>query len=160
MTKKANAFTIVELLIVIVVIAILAAISIVSYTGIQNRAVESSIKSDLSNFKKKIELAKVDATDGLYPSVPTVAMDIRFTRSSYKTDRNNLYYCVSPDRTQFALGGVSKRGDNFGYVVTSTSAVEGPVTNIWAASVCARVGAPDTAYQAGFLSPSWTSWAN
>ena len=160
MNKKANAFTIVELLIVIVVIAILAAISIVAYTGIQDRAVESSIKSDLANFKKKMELAKVDAADGLSPAVPTAAMDIRFTRSSYRTGRFNLYYCVSPDRTQFALGGVAKKGDNFGYVVTSTSAVEGPVTNIWAAGICARVGAPDTAYQAGFLNPGWASWAN
>lgn len=35
---RREGFTIVELLIVIVVIAILAAISIVSYTGIQQRA--------------------------------------------------------------------------------------------------------------------------
>ena len=35
MNKKAQAFTIVELLIVIVVIAILAAISIAAYTNIQ-----------------------------------------------------------------------------------------------------------------------------
>lgn len=41
-TKKSG-FTIVELLIVVVVIAILAAISIVAYTNIQSRAVNSSI---------------------------------------------------------------------------------------------------------------------
>jgi prepilin-type N-terminal cleavage/methylation domain-containing protein len=38
MTKSKSGFTIVELLIVIVVIAILAAISVVAYTGIQQRA--------------------------------------------------------------------------------------------------------------------------
>jgi prepilin-type N-terminal cleavage/methylation domain-containing protein len=37
--SKARGFTIVELLIVIVVIAILAAITIVAYNGIQSRAV-------------------------------------------------------------------------------------------------------------------------
>ena len=42
------AFTIVELLIVIVIIAILAAITIISYNGITNRTKESSLKTELS----------------------------------------------------------------------------------------------------------------
>ena len=160
MIKKANAFTIVELLIVIVVIAILAAISIVAYTGIQNRAIESSVKNDLANFKKKIELAKIDATDSLYPTVPTAAMEIKFTKSSYKTDRWNLYYCTSPDRTQYAFGAVSKVGDSYGYVVTSTSGVTGPTTNVYGGSTCSRVGAGET-FVAGFQNPStWASWTN
>lgn len=40
--KDKSGFTIVELLIVVVVIAILAAITIVAYNGIQNRAKKSS----------------------------------------------------------------------------------------------------------------------
>lgn len=58
-------FTIVELLIVIVVIAILAAISIVAYTGLQNRAHGSAVQSDISNFAKKIQL--YHAVHGVYP---------------------------------------------------------------------------------------------
>lgn len=46
-------FTIVELLIVIVVIAILAAISIAAYTGVQNRARESSAAQSASQVEKK-----------------------------------------------------------------------------------------------------------
>ena len=45
--NRYTGFTIVELLIVIVVIAILAAITIVAYTGIQDRAKESNVQSDL-----------------------------------------------------------------------------------------------------------------
>ena len=52
-TNKAG-FTIVELLMVIVVIAILAAITIVAYNGIQTRAKDSAIVSDLQS------LAQVD----------------------------------------------------------------------------------------------------
>ena len=59
-------FTIVELLIVVVVIAILAAITIVAFNGIQQKALLSSIKSELTSTAKAMELAKVE-TD-MYPS--------------------------------------------------------------------------------------------
>ena len=57
MNLKSNqkGFTIVELLIVIVVIAILAAISIVAYVGIQNNARASERQSDASNIVKVAE---------------------------------------------------------------------------------------------------------
>lgn len=46
------AFTIVELLVVIVVIGILAAISIVTYNGVLDRARAVAIQSDLSDTSK------------------------------------------------------------------------------------------------------------
>ncbi len=52
-------FTIVELLIVIVVIAILAAITIVAYNGVTEQARISNMKSELAQWKKKSELHKV-----------------------------------------------------------------------------------------------------
>jgi prepilin-type N-terminal cleavage/methylation domain-containing protein len=53
--RKQGGFTIVELLIVIVVIAILATISIVAYTGIQNRAKTSAGNELASQVAKKLE---------------------------------------------------------------------------------------------------------
>lgn len=50
--SKKDGFTIVELLVVIVVIGILAAISVVSYNGVSKKAVEASLVADLSSFKK------------------------------------------------------------------------------------------------------------
>lgn len=58
-------FTIVELLIVIVVIGILAAITVVAYNGIQQRAQDSRRLSDLKNIEKALELYQVD--NGKYP---------------------------------------------------------------------------------------------
>lgn len=57
-------FTIVELLIVIVVIAILAAISVVAYNGIQNRAKTNSGQQVASQVQKKIEA--LNAIKGTY----------------------------------------------------------------------------------------------
>jgi prepilin-type N-terminal cleavage/methylation domain-containing protein len=59
-------FTIVELLIVIVVIAILAAITIVAYTGISQRAIAASLQSDLDNASKQLKLFQVD--NSAYPT--------------------------------------------------------------------------------------------
>ena len=61
-------FTIVELLIVVVVIAILAAITIVSYNGITNRANASSAAALGATIQKKAELyASDDDGGGKYP---------------------------------------------------------------------------------------------
>lgn len=49
-------FTIVELLVVIVVIGILAAISIMAYNGIQVRAKDAVTQQDLANIDRKIQL--------------------------------------------------------------------------------------------------------
>ena len=59
-------FTIVELLIVIVVIAILAAISIVAFTGVQERARNSSAFSLASQVSKKADVYY--ALNGSYPT--------------------------------------------------------------------------------------------
>lgn len=56
--KKQTGFTIVELLIVIVVIGILAAITIVAYNGVQTRANQSKIDTDMRNMKQAIEIAR------------------------------------------------------------------------------------------------------
>mgnify|MGYP000845426133 CR=1 FL=1 len=60
---KARGFTIVELLIVIVVIAVLAAISIVAYNGVQQNARDSQRKSDLAAIAKAIKLYAIDNTN-------------------------------------------------------------------------------------------------
>jgi len=66
--KPNRGFTIVELLIVIVVIAILAAISIVAYNGIQGRGKASAAETLASQVAKKAEIYNIDSTSGGYPA--------------------------------------------------------------------------------------------
>lgn len=63
--KRAQGFTIVELLIVIVVIAILAAVTIVSYNGISTQARDSALKTELSGANQKI--LSYQAENSVYP---------------------------------------------------------------------------------------------
>lgn len=64
--RRNEGFTIVELLVVIVVIAILAAITIVSYNGIALRAKETALKVDLKNGATQLQV--MYETDGSYPA--------------------------------------------------------------------------------------------
>lgn len=65
-SSQALGFTIVELLIVIVVIGILAAITIVSFNGISNRAKVAMVVSDLNAVSKKLKADQ--ATTSSYPA--------------------------------------------------------------------------------------------
>ncbi|MFZ3009862.1 MAG: prepilin-type N-terminal cleavage/methylation domain-containing protein [Candidatus Microsaccharimonas sp.] len=72
--KHSRGFTIVELLIVIVVIGILAAITIVAYNGINNRAKTSAAASAASQAGKKIALYTVTNNEQLPPDLATAGL--------------------------------------------------------------------------------------
>lgn len=79
MRKTISGFTIVELLIVIVVIAILAAISVVAYSGIQQRARDSERIAEMKIVENALEMFYAD--NGGYPNcsggvyIPTVGVN-------------------------------------------------------------------------------------
>jgi len=63
--QTSHGFTIVELIVVIVVIGILAAISLVSYNGITSKAINASLQSDLTNTSTKLKIYSIKY--GNYP---------------------------------------------------------------------------------------------
>lgn len=58
--KSKSGFTIVELLIVITVVGLLAAITTVAYSGFNARAKEASVQSDVGNNMRRVLLLRVD----------------------------------------------------------------------------------------------------
>jgi prepilin-type N-terminal cleavage/methylation domain-containing protein len=84
-------FTIIELLVVIVIIGILAAITIVSYTGITSRANTGAAQTTAQTVVQKAEI--YNAETGHYP----------YASSDLTTDSTASYY-VSPTGVSFTLG--------------------------------------------------------
>jgi len=156
------AFTIVELLIVIVVIGILAIMSLVAYNGITNNAYNTAIKSDFANFIKKYETIRVLDESNQYPT-PTAAMGFSFSKSAYMTGRNNMYICINPDRSQYAISAQSRSGKEFSYS-TLTGVIE--VIPSSAGHIPACVAAGTTQSTAIYVNNAldsnntWKSWAH
>jgi len=84
MKKTTSGFTIVELLIVIVVIGILAAITVVAYSGVKERARAVNIQSDINKVYKLIEA--YNAEYGSYPVTDPTTITGSSTTSSAFSD--------------------------------------------------------------------------
>jgi prepilin-type N-terminal cleavage/methylation domain-containing protein len=88
LVNKQAGFTIVELLIVVVVIAILAAITIVSFNGIQTRARDSARDSAVHTIRTALE-NYANINGGVYPNACGTA--------SFGCDSSKLSSSLTPD---------------------------------------------------------------
>lgn len=137
-------FTIVELLIVIVVIAILAAISLVSYNGIQNRANDVAIQTNLRNIGSQIAIFVAD--NGTLPatSPEMTSLGIKVTGSAYGNHyvasglNYNMAYCRNTTTNTYAIVAASKSGKVF--VVTDGTVKEGVGPMVTIATTCSNNG--------------------
>jgi prepilin-type N-terminal cleavage/methylation domain-containing protein len=112
--QKTSGFTIVELLIVIVVIGILAAITIVAFNGVQERARASAVSSALTQASNKLAVYQVD-NPNIYPADKTAiealgikdtdTVSYQYTRTSGTPDT----YCLTATTglTSYKIGSTS-----------------------------------------------------
>lgn len=150
--SQQSGFTIVELLVVIVVIGILAAITVVAYTGINQKAIVASLQSDLTSSSRRLKLYYID--NGAYPAsldgsnCPTGPADSRYC---LKPSQGNSYTYNSPG----AHSGFSLTATNgsTAWRITENSA-PGEVAPITAIAAIAGTPQDGSVLTSGALTPS------
>lgn len=161
-------FTIVELLVVIVVISILAAIVIVSYNGVQKKSYDTSVRSDLDSIAGQLEgyRTKDDPTNNPSKQFPSTeatlgTIGIKVAKGAFNTTiSNNLLYCLKTSGSDayqsYALIAQSKSGAIF--VMTQDGFQNNSLTTAdMTTSVCS--GFSMSLVSSGMSSPgSWQSW--
>jgi len=170
--QQQKGFTIVELLIVIVVIAILAAITVVAYNGIQNRAYVTSVVTDLKAISTKAEMYA--GRNGTFPvstnlfvgdySVKIGNTNAYLTGSSSLTF--NVNYCTPADNMTYAVTAVAKDGTRL--YIRSGSGVQQYTGGVdWLgsdiAAICGSVlsgatNSGNTGYRSGGSQAGWRDW--
>lgn len=120
--NKQKGFTIVELLIVVVVIAILAAITIVAYNGVTQRAKESVAKSSIATAQKKLATWYIQNNESFPSNLDTLGLvdgggvTYQYTANNSTTPKG---YCV----TVVTNGTAFRLGSNFTYTSGSTTTI-------------------------------------
>lgn len=111
-SNKSLGFTITELVVVVVIIGILAAISLVSYSGIQIRAADATLKSDLQNASTQLELDKT--LTGAYPETEPEANG---GKGLPKSEGTEYQYSVADG--EYYLSATSDAAGDIAYYITS-----------------------------------------
>lgn len=127
-----NGFTIVEILIVILIIAILATIVLLAYNGLQNNTYETSVKNDLTSAAKSLELYRTKDNEEKFPRNSTELEDmktdakymIKISKEAYHKDSNNFAYCYAGSAGESYALVARTRTDKVFYISNITGGIE------------------------------------
>ncbi len=132
---KYKGFTLVELLIVIVILGILAAIVISRFTGATKDAKETSLKANLSGMRSQVEIYRARSASDSYPTNLAALVNEGYIRKIPQ----DPFYKKSTEYTAIQAAGVGgwvyNNSTGAVYVdIPSTDPVEPPKDTSWGTS--------------------------
>lgn len=137
--RKERGFTLIELMVVIVIIAILAAVALPNFMGATERARESAVRSAVKTIQTALEMYATDNNGyyptyiysltqgnylpgGRFPNNPATNAPYNFTSNSNDSGESayKIVYSVSADNTSYTITGYGK--DNTKVIISVSSA--------------------------------------
>ena len=113
-TRSRNAFTVVELMVIIAVIGILATMSVLGWSGWQSSLAKNAVKSDLKQASTAMDSARNFNDTGYPTSLP----------SSYKSGPNVTITYVSGDADEYCIQGQSTKDSTVTFFINSAQSKE------------------------------------
>ena len=118
--RKRSGFTLVEILIVVIILGILAAIIIPQFSDASNEARESTLTSNLQILRSQVGLYKIQHLDN-YPVAPTAAFETSLTT---QTEEDGTAWVSGP-----ALGPYMQKVPDNPFATTDVKFVFDSVTD-------------------------------
>ncbi|OCL27025.1 hypothetical protein U472_05940 [Orenia metallireducens] len=126
--RNQEGFTLLELIVVVAVIGILAAIIVPQVSEIQDDAHEKSVRASLANIQTRLEQYKLseDEGDGSYPAAGTWTSDLGIdgTDYTYVDDDEDNTNKQSKYTVHYAINLDDDSDDEYLYVDSSQSGVQ------------------------------------
>lgn len=130
MRQRRAAFTIVELLIVIVVIGVLATITIFAFGSWRQRTAETEVKNDITNVVAAMKSARNWGNGYPIFSDGTIFDGANTTKSVYTPSSNVLITYFHGDATKYCMNIQSKVIASVYYYVDTTSGNTNPAKGV------------------------------
>ena len=130
--NKMRGFTLVELMIVVAIVGIIAAVAVPNYIDYVRRGHVADMTSALSDAKLRVEQRYADSrtyNNALCAADPGVEI---------QNTENHTVKCVTPDGQTYTITGTGKDSiDGFIYSVTETGAKRSDLGDAWGGAVFA-----------------------